>query len=152
MEHIREYLVSVTAAALLVGIRRCLAGKKGLIHLLSGIFLLLTLIRPITEISLRDMTRLHREIQNDAVRASDQGEDYAQAAMIRHIKEQCQAYILDKANALGAQIQAEFTLNAQMVPVGCTIRGQVTAYAKQQLRKILQSDLGIPREAQQWIP
>jgi uncharacterized protein YgbK (DUF1537 family) len=152
MEHIREYLVSVTAAALLVGIIRCLAGNKGLIHLISGIFLLLTLIRPITEISLTDMTRLHEKIQNEAVRASDQGEDYAEAAMTRHIKEQCQAYILDKANAFGAQIHADFTLNAQMVPEACTIQGEVTSYAKQQLSKILQSDLGIPREAQQWIP
>ena len=152
MEHIREYLVSVTAAALLCGVIRCFTGDKGIVPLLSGIFLVLTVIRPVSDISLDDLSWAGLEIMDDADYAVSEGEDYADAAMARHIKDRCEAYILDKAESFGIRISAEFTLNDEMMPAGCIIRGEVSSYARQQLSQILQSDLGVPREAQQWNP
>jgi hypothetical protein len=95
---------------------------------------------------------MREEIMHNADHAVAEGEDYAHAAMTRHIKEQCEAYILDKAEAFATRISAQFTLDDEMVPVGCTIRGEVSSYVKEQLSQILQSDLGIPREAQRWNP
>ena len=152
MEHIREYLLSVTAAALLCSMIRCLTGKNGIVQMLCGIFLLLTMIRPISDISIRNLPWMNHGITEKAENAVAEGKDYADAAMTRFIKEQCTAYILDKANLFDSHICAEFTLSADHRPVECTIRGNVSFYAKEQLSEILETDLGIPREDQKWIP
>ncbi len=156
MESIREYLVSVTAAAMLCGIIKCLAGEKwsssGILPLICGIFMTLTVIRPLREIQLKDLALLTHQIQSDAQLAVTEGEDYAKRAMARHIKEQSEAYILDKAQAFNAQITVEVTVDGDtQVPVNCVIVGKFSTYAKQQLTRILENDLGIRREDQQWI-
>lgn len=152
MERIREYLISVTAAALLCGVIRSITGDKGLIQLICGIFLILTVIRPMADISIRELSFNNWNITQNARIAVSEGEDYADAAMARHIKEECEAYILDKAEAYDCSIAADFRLNKDLIPEGCTISGSYSAYAREQLADILERDLGIPREDQRWIP
>ena len=54
MENIARYILSVTAAALLLGILQTIAGKKGtqavLLQLIGGLFLTFTVISPIVNI------------------------------------------------------------------------------------------------------
>lgn len=152
MEHIREYLLSVTAVALIGGVIRSMTGDKGLVQLLCGIFLLLTVIRPVSDFSIRELPFDLRDLKQDAEAVVSDGEDYAQAAMERHIKEQCQAYILDKAKVYDSSVTADFILDDSLMPVGCIIRGELSAYAREQLSEFLENDLGISREAQQWVP
>lgn len=156
MVHIREYLFSVTAGALLCGILKALVGDKGtqagLLRLLCGIFLALTVIRPLGELDLQDVTVYPEAVLEDAKAAAEEGTDYAQRAMARHIKEKSEAYILDKATRLGARITPEVTVAGEgPVPVSCTLRGTCTAYVREQLSRILEADLGIRREDQHWI-
>lgn len=158
MEGIREYLISVTAAALLCGILKSLAGEKGstggFLRLICGIFLALTVIRPLKEFTLRDIVPISADWMQEAQSASDAGVDYAQQAMARHISETCGAYILDKAQTLGAEIQVEIRVSGDStpVPVSSEISGELSPYAKNQLKQILEMDLGIPEEDQIWIP
>lgn len=156
MEHIWEYLLSVTAAALLCGILQSLTGEKGstagIIRLICGIFLALTVIRPIADIQLQEFSFLPSDVMEDAQIAVQEGEDYANAAKARLIKEQAEAYILDKARLYGAEITADVTLSQDdpPVPVGCNISGALSPYAKQQLKGLIADELGIPEEDQQW--
>ena len=157
MVHIREYLLSVTAAALLCGILRSLAGEKGstggLLKLISGIFLALTVVRPLAGIQIREFTLLADEVLQEADAAAQEGADYAQRAMARHISQKTEAYILDKARLYGVQITAEVAVSDDQtpIPVGCTIRGNISPYAKQQLTQWIAEELGIGKEDQQWI-
>ena len=157
MEHIREYLLSVTAAALVCGIVRSLTAGKGsiagIIRLICGIFLSLTVIMPVMDIDLRRMDFPAAGIMQEAGEAVSEGEDYAKRAMARLIKEQSEAYILDKARSYGLDISVEITVGNEdtPVPVASRIKGRISPYAKGQLAKILEYDLGIPEEDQKWI-
>jgi hypothetical protein len=156
MDRIREYLLSVTAAALLCGILRQLAGEKGstaaLIRLLCGIFLSLTVVSPLAKLRLGELPFDPREVLADARESAEEGADYARSAMARHIKEQTEAYILDKAAAYDAEITVEVAVEGDPpVPVACTLRGRASVYAKRQLSAILQQELGIREEDQYWI-
>lgn len=157
MEGIREYLITVTAAALLCGILKTLTGGKGnifgLLQLICGIFLILTVIRPLKDISLREFDLLPANLMEEAKAVSYEGADYARQATARLIKEQCEAYILDKAQALGAQIRIDIRVSDDRnpIPVSSVISGDLSPYARNQLGHVLEKDLGIAKEDQQWI-
>ena len=156
MEHIREYLISVTAAALLCGILQSLAGQKssntGLLKLICGIFLSLTVIRPLADIRLEEFEIWTRQIHADAESAVAEGANYAKQAMIRQIKEQSEAYILNKAASYGSTVSAEVTVEGDPpLILSCTIQGNLSPYAQKQLSRILEEDLGIREEDQRWI-
>jgi hypothetical protein len=155
MEYIREYLISVTAAALLCGILQSLSPQKssnGLLKLICGIFLSLTVIRPLADIRLEEIEFLTEQVHADAESAAAEGADYAKQAMIRQIKERTEAYILDKAASFDGHITADVLVEGDPpVIISCTIQGNLSAYAQTQLRRILEEDLGIPEEDQRWI-
>ena len=156
MEHIREYLLSVTAAAIFCGLLKSLAANQGstggILRLICGIFLTLTLIRPLADIHPEDLDFFSDQIHQDAHAAVEAGEDYGKTAMARIIKEETEAYILDKALAFDTDITVEVTVSGDPpVPTGCFIQGKLSSYAQQQLKHILEQDLGIGEEAIQWI-
>lgn len=156
MDALREYIFSVTAAAILCACVRSIAGEKGaaarVVKLICGLFLAFTVIRPVARIQLSDFAVFTSEIQLEAAAAATMGEDYAAESLEEIIKQQVRTYILDKAQALGAQVEVAVTLSdgPQPVPDSVTIIGPVAPYARSQLQKILEEDLGIPKEAQQW--
>ena len=156
MDGIREYLISVTAAALLCGILKSLMGEKGnsaaLVRLICGIFLALTVIRPLKELNLKDFSLLPTGLLEEARLTSGEGEEYTRQAKEDLIIQQCEAYILDKAQTLEASIQVEIRISQEgdPVPVGSIITGNLSPYARNQLSKTLEEDLGIPQEDQKW--
>ncbi len=69
------------------------------------------------------------------------------------ISQQCEEYILDKAAALGMQIETKVILNEDTfypLPVKVMISGQYSPWQKEQLTVIIAQDLGIPEEQQEW--
>lgn len=157
MEHIREYLLSVTAAALLCGIIQSLAGEKsgsaGILRLVCGIFLSLTVIRPVSEIHLDELSLFPSDIIQDAEFAAEEGADYAKQAMARLIKEEAEAYILSKAQALRADLSVKIIVSTDdpPIPIAVTLTGNVSPSIRKQLGMMMESDLGIPKEDQKWI-
>ena len=156
MDGIREYLISVTAAALLCGILKSLMGEKGnsaaLVRLICGIFLALTVIRPLKELNLKDFSLLPTGLLEEARLTSGEGEEYTRQAKEDLIIQQCEAYILDKAQTLEASIQVEIQISqeGEPIPAGSIITGNLSPYARNQLSKTLEEDLGIPQEDQKW--
>ena len=69
------------------------------------------------------------------------------------IKEQSQAYILDKAVSLGADISVAVTVSETTppTPIEITVKGAVSPYVKTVLKDYLKEQFGIPEEAQKWI-
>lgn len=156
MDGIREYLISVTAAAVLCGILKSLMGEKGnsaaLVRLICGIFLALTVIRPLKELNLTDISLLPSGLMAEARATSGEGVDYTRQTKADLIKQQCEAYILDKAQTLGANIQVEIRISdgSEPIPVASMITGNLSPYARNQLSNALEKDLGIAQEDQKW--
>jgi predicted dehydrogenase len=80
-----------------------------------------------------------------------EGEKTALEAQERIITESCEAYIENRAKALGADVQVNVRLNRDQIPDLAEIRGNPGPEIQMQLQEILSEDLGIPKENQSWI-
>ena len=153
MELIKEYLLSITAAALICGVISSLTSKNAsiskLMQLLCGLFLAITVIRPIVEVQLDNIDSFTDLLEVDGEIAASTGREMAAEEMKRIIKEKTEAYILDKAKSLGAEIEVEVTLE-DFVPTGAIITGSVSPFARSSLITSISQDLGIPPEGQIW--
>ena len=158
MEGVREYLLSVTAGAILCGILGNLAGEKGsfsgMYKLIGGIFLCFLVVSPLTRVTLRDFADSAEELIDQGGWAAQEGEDIYDQTLRQIITDETRAYIMDKARSYGAEIQVEVTLSQSdpPTPESCIITGSLSPYVRQQLKKILITDLGIPEENHTWIP
>lgn len=155
MDALREYILSVVAAAILCSLVTALSGKNAaagkVLKLVCGLFLTFTLIRPIAKIELTDFTRITNSLEADAALAVGAGEDYYEESLAAVIQARTQSYILDKAQTLGAELQVQVHLNEHHIPDEVVLTGSVSPYTKGKLQSILVSELGIAKERQIWI-
>lgn len=156
MEGVREYLLSVTAGAMVCGILNALIGEKGslsgLFKLISGLFLCFLIISPLAKVNITELPQLAGNLLADGQQAAQEGVQSSDSMLRQIITDETRAYIMDKARTYGAELQVEITLSDTdpPVPVACTIAGALSPYVRQQLRKILITDLGIPEENHTW--
>ena len=156
MDAIAEYLLSVTGAAIVSAVvLRLLEGKgsaASVAKMLTGIFVAITVIGPITRLHVSDVLDLLPDVSADAQAAVAQGEASAKKALADSISNQIESYILDKAAQLGVTLAVEVELSQDVipVPVGVRLQGNVSPYAKTRLQSILRDDLGIDKENQIW--
>lgn len=155
MERLREYVISVTAAAIICGIVTGLSQKDStqkMLKLVCGLFLAVTVVRPITRIDLTALTDVSLISFSEAEEAAAMGENLSRNALAELIKEETEAYILDKAAERNVSLEAEVTVSGDSppVPVSVTLSGAVSPYARQQLEQLITEDLGIAKENQRW--
>lgn len=155
MEGLRRYVISVTAAALICGVITGIVKKGGageLIRMLCGLVLAFTILYPISGLNLEALTfdLLPSAWEGESMAA--QGEKISRQSMADIIKSETEAYILDKAAALEVSLTAEVSLSEDdiPVPVGVTLSGSLSPYARSQLTNVIEKDLGIPKEKQLW--
>lgn len=157
MEGVREYLLSVTCAAVLCGILCTIVDEKqtggALVKLLCGVFLSLSLILPLSRISLTeaDPGKWNYVLEGEA--AAEEGLEYARQAKMQIIKSRTEAYILDKAREydLDLRVEAEVSGDEVPVPMAVMLWGRASPYAKLQLQHFMETEMGIPREKQRWM-
>ena len=156
MEEIRQYILSVVASAIISAIVIGILGKKGsyaqIAKLLCGLFVLITAVSPWVNIQIRERSSFFESIQSDSEEAVRTGERMAHEATAEIIKSQTEAYILDKAAAMGLRLSVEVTLDCAQPPKpeSVTIRGSVSPHAKQTLSNYIRNDLGISEDKQLW--
>ena len=157
MDALGPYLLRVTAAAILCAILKSLLGKEGtpaaMGKLLCGVFLAVTVLHPLTALRMGSLQVFSQDIAWKASQAVAQGESDAAQALRAGIKQRVEAYILDKAASLGAELTVEVTLTLDTPPApgGARLEGKVSPYARTQLAELMTKELGIPKEAQQWL-
>lgn len=157
METIGRYIVSLSAAAMICGILKSFLPSKSpsaaVLQLVAGIFLTFVAIRPLTRVELGDLPVISGWYLSDGEDASAQGDLLAKEAMADIIKSQTEAYILDKARLLQAELHVTVILSDDdpQVPVSVRLSGFVSPYARSRLEHILWEDLGIAKENQIWI-
>lgn len=156
VEDIRQYLLSVTAAALLCAIINGIVGKKGTystaIKLVTGLFMAVTVIAPWLQLEITDFTNYSESLLTEAEDIAASGELMAHKELAAIIKSQTETYILDKATALNLEVTVEVTMSNSDPPIPCAVslQGAASPYAKQMLSQYIANDLGIPEESQLW--
>ena len=153
MGPLAQYILSVLGAAMLGAILQSLAGRGGmgnLVGMLAGIFLALTMLAPLVQLKLPDPARWLDSISVDGQALSARGEALAADALADIITQRVEAYIQDKAALDQAQVTAVVTLDETGVPVSVRLAGEITPDARARLASIIETDLGIQKEAQQW--
>ena len=152
----QDYLTSVTAAALLIALLQAISPKNNTImavmKLLTGLYMVITLITPMKTIPIKNYLNDFPAIQDFASTYAAEGDAYRDASVSLVITEQVESYIKDKAAALGATVQVEITLCEEEPPspISVHIRGNISPYVKNQLGRIIEDSVGIPKEQQTW--
>ena len=145
MTDVRQYILSITGAAILAG-----AGVLGtLVRMLSGIFLVVTMLAPVVSLELPDPAQWVADFTAQGQDFSAEGESMAEDAMGEIITDRVEAYIQDKAATYQTDMTVAVTV-ADGIPVSVRLTGDVTPDVKNRLSKMIEQELGISREAQQW--
>lgn len=154
MDSVKQYLLSVICAAIACGLVSTLSEKSGsgatLMRLITGIFLVFTVIAPIRTLDFDPLSLLTTDLKIQAAEAAAIGQDSGKEAMAAYIKAETEAYILDKATALQVSLDVDVTLDEAHKPHSAVLTGTVSDYIRFRLETILEEDLGISKENQQW--
>lgn len=157
MDRAGEFVISITAAAILVGVLTGLTDRKDtfstLIRMIGGLFLAFTAIRPLVSLEIVNIGAYIDAFSLSGTAAAENGENIAQDAYCSYIISRTEAYILDKAEGYGASLTVEVSLSSSEAPVpeSVRIRGQLSPYAKLCLQEMMEQELGISKENQIWI-
>lgn len=154
MTAIRDYVLTIVSAAMLCAIIKSIStGRKGvskIVGLIAGIFLLATGLKPFGVFEFSQWDNPIESYRNQAEHIVAQAQQDLQSELGAQIQARTQEYILDKANTLGMSLEIQVELDDHFVPWRVTLKGPVSPYARQQLKEVLEDELGIPEGRQVW--
>ncbi len=156
VENISSYILSVVAAATLCTCISLLPGKGWgsgkMITAVCGVYMVFVMIAPLKNFDFSIYTDYFSGLNEKVQEAVSDGKDAANDSLAEIIIEETEAYILDKAASMGADISVEIKLDtgSPPVPSRITIKGAVSPYVKRMLTQYIINQLGIPKEAQSW--
>lgn len=152
-----QYILSVGMAAMITGILTSFTESKSTIGVLTRmvccLFLAFTVIKPIGNLNYDQLEFFAHRYAEAGERSAASGEALANDALRELIKQETEAYILDKASSYRTKLEVQVTVGEGDTPVPESVRisGSISPYAKSQLQQILSDELGIPKERQLWI-
>ena len=150
----RSYVLSVTAAAVLVSVLRMVAGEGAvgkLTKLLTGLFMAVTVLEPLVSMEIPDPTHWLKDYLEDGAQAARAGEVMAKDYSASIISEELEAYILDKAAAMGSALTVEVQLDDSGFPETVILSGRMAPGDRAELSRMMAEELGVEEEAQRWI-
>jgi len=157
-EALREYLLSVVAASLLAAVLLSLTPRgaaQRTLRFLCGLLLLLTALGPLARLDLERLAASLSHARIEAEQTAREVETGSAELIAAIIKEQTEAYIWDKAEAIGAlprRVTAEIqTGEAGPYPCGVTIAARCTNGQKRRLAAWIERELAIAPERQEWV-
>lgn len=154
MEAWKEYILDILVVSISISIFLQIlpdGGKKELLHLLSGILLAVVILMPLSEIRLNDFLDLTQYQPESSDYLLARGTETADEAKRQYITERYEAYILDKAKALGAEILPIVQVDETFLPIFAEIQGDLEPQVQKKLEQMLVLDMGITKENQRWI-
>ncbi len=153
MEAVRQWLLSVTAAALVLALAEALApegGAKRVCRLAGGLALVLAAAGPVA--GLLDGGAAGQAVQSwreEAGRYERELEEGRDLFYLTIIEEETAAYIVDKAAQLGAACSARTECRRDgglYLPQRVEVTGAVPPPLQSELVQIIVRDLGVPEE------
>ncbi len=154
-ELIRNWLLGVTCASMLLALAECLTPKgsvKRIFKLAGGAVLLLAAIGPVAKLEETDFVRVTEQYQSRAEEYRDALNEETENLYESIIAEKTAAYILDKAEGLGVTCQVSVTVGWETDgtprPAAVVLYGIWTQEQKKALSQSITLDLGIPAAMQ----
>ena len=149
-----EYIAQAVAAALHCGIIVSMTKHSSggsIVRMLCGVFMTIVLIQPLAGTNVSFLESILPDITGDAEAIASEGAAAAGDIRREYIKQRVQAYILSRAKTMEADIQANVSLDEDCIPVSVSIAGRISPLSRSRLTQIIASELGIPKERQEWI-
>lgn len=154
---LRNYLLSMVAAALLAGILLSLTPEGSVrrtLRFICGLMLLLTVLGPVVKLDVTKLAENLSELRLRAAGQADAAESGNMELMAALIKEQAEAYIWDKAASLGmtpARVEVEMgTEEGYPCPRSVLITAVCTAAQRRRLTEQIEQELAVPSSKQEW--
>ena len=151
MEHVRQWLTSIVTVSLLLSVIQSLVPQGSLRRVssfLGGLVLLAILLAPLPGLDFAGLEVPDWQKETEEVRRKLEAEE--ESALAAGIAGQTEAYISDKAAALGLTVQARVETrtgeDGVPVPWSADMEG---GYAEE-LAQWIEAELDIPRERQVW--
>lgn len=154
MEAWKEYILDILVVSISISIFLQIlpdSGKKEIMHLLCGILLTVVILIPLSEIRLNDFLDLAEYLPESSDYLLARGTETADEAKRQYITERYEAYILDKAKAMGAEILPIVQVDETFLPIFAEIQGDLEPQVQKTLEQMLVLDMGITKENQRWI-
>lgn len=155
MGALREWLLSVTAAAILCALAQGLIPPgpvRRVGRLTAGLVMAAALLAPLA--SLRGVEPQQWLESWQPQQEAEDLEEQRDETMKTIIEEECGAYIVDKAAGLGAACEAQVVCAPEgegvFLPWQVTVTGDLTPGQREQLTRQIQEELGVPPERQQY--
>ena len=155
---VRQWLLGVTAAALVLALAETLAPEgsvKKVCRLAGGLALLLAAAGPVTGVL--DGSALTQAVEgwrNQSKRYELELEEQRDQFYLAIIEEETAAYVMDKARELGFECAAEVTYSYDEDGVPCpwevTARGVWTEERREAVGRLLEDSLGVPPQRQHY--
>lgn len=128
--------------------------KKAL-AIICAVAMCASIASPLSELDFDAYSRAMANYKLDAERYTRQGEDYSKNLNRTIIEDECRAYILDKANELGAELKtvevlASWSDNGYWYPTEVKICARLTPQQKQVLTDYIETQLGVGSNEQEW--
>ena len=156
MDWVKEYILNIVAVGMITAICITLVQKNTsagmIIKMLGGIFLVITLISPLVKIRFDDLGVLWEQISAEGDLLAQEGNDSTQEALSTVIKEDLEAYILDKADELGLTLKVTVQMDQHnaVMPQTVKLQGAASPYQKRLLSAFMEEELGITEAQQEW--
>ena len=154
METWKEYILDILVVSVTISIFLQIlpdSGKTEILHLLCGILLTIVILMPLSDIRLKDFLDFTQYLPESSDYLLARGTETAKEVKRQYITDRCEAYILDKAEALGAEILPIVRVDEAFLPVYAEIQGDLKPQVQNQLEQMLVLDMGITKENQRWI-
>ncbi len=153
----RDWLLSVTAAAMLVALAGAIM-PKGTVRkigtMTGGLILILTLFKPLVGLDYGILSRSLSQVRGDLMENGSYPETGNFDLMKSIIESRSAAYIEDKAIQMGIVCRAEVVCAADEerteypYPASVTVTGALTEAQCGQLTRMIETELAIPAQAQ----
>lgn len=154
IELIRSWILGLTGAATVCAVATLLTPRgpvKGVTKTLCGVVMAAALLSPLIGFDFPDYSLNLSEYRARGDALIGRAEEISDTLNRRSIEAELEAYILDKAQTLGAAVSAakvtvEWSTEGYWYPVAAEIEGSYDAA----LSACIEGELGISREAQTW--
>lgn len=153
MSAVKDYLLSITVTALICSILQSVTGKNScsgkVITFMSGLLMTVAVLQPVITFKIDSLPLYPSNLIEKAESVTMEGTVMAENAMDAIIISQSESYILDKAAAMGADLEVEVLLD-EHVPKSVRLRGAISPGAKASLNAWIQENFSISPEDLQW--
>lgn len=153
-----DWIRSIAAAALIASLAMALTPKgkvQRVLKVVCGVLLIIAIISPLTDGGTENISVDLAEYRAKADKIADTAEENDMNLSRGIIEREFEEYILDKASEIGvflqsADVTVEWGTDGYWYPCEVTLEGEITTGDRNRLSAVIESELGIPTDRQNW--